>query len=136
MEQELSILIAHSRFLWGLCCLIFSFLCSVLQIIVPRFVFMLLLRYYIVKPSSIYGFCLPIWYLQPFLWVETKHNDTRLAFCRTLPRVTDHNLSILKINNYGLNINRTWILILKILVPMIQQSDNICVAVMHSGKKG
>ena len=46
-------------FQWGLCCLIFSVLCNVLQIVVFPFSF----DHYIVSPSSIYGFWLHLWYL-------------------------------------------------------------------------
>ena len=53
-------------FLWGSCCSIFIFLCCVLQIIVCYF---LHFGHCIICPASIYGFCLPLWYLKfrPFL---------------------------------------------------------------------
>ena len=56
--------VAHeftSGFQWGSCCSIFSFLCSVLQIIVC--------------PSLIYGFRILLWYLQTFLSLgESGHH--------------------------------------------------------------
>ena len=52
-------------FSWGSCFSVFSFLCSVLVIIVFSFVFFF--RHFIVCPSSKYGFSSPLLYLQTFL---------------------------------------------------------------------
>ena len=55
----------NSQILWGSCCLIFSFLCSVLYFIVCPFV-VFSCGHCVVCPS-IYSFWLPLWYLQTSL---------------------------------------------------------------------
>ena len=58
-------------FWWDLCCSIFSFLCSVLQIIVcPIIPFGHL---HIVCHSSIYGFWLTLWYIQTLFMAGWNH---------------------------------------------------------------
>ena len=70
MEQELLTLRStwvHTRFLGGWCRSNFSFLCSVLNIFVCLFVLCCVQR---VGCPSIYGFWLPLWYLETPLMVS------------------------------------------------------------------
>ena len=76
MKQELLTILDHMSlpmfcFLWGSCCSIFSFLCSVLYIIVIVVV-LVFSDHCIVDHSSIYGFWLSPWYLQAL----RKHGNT------------------------------------------------------------
>jgi hypothetical protein len=71
-EQELLTLPEHLsslRFLMGSCSSIFSFLCGV-WLSFCTFSF----GHYVVCSSLIYGFCLPLWYLQFFFLFLTCNN--------------------------------------------------------------
>jgi hypothetical protein len=71
-EQELLTLPEHLsslRFLMGSCSSIFSFLCGV-WLSFCTFSF----GHYVVCSSLIYGFCLPLWYLQFFFFFLTCNN--------------------------------------------------------------
>jgi hypothetical protein len=87
---------------WSSCCSIFSFLCSVLQIVVCHFN-LFCFGHCVVCPSSIYEFWLSLWYLQTlhnFIATESEQKIKRRNAHRIRVRVmvfnaTFNNISVI-----------------------------------------
>ena len=105
---------------WSSCCSTFSFLCSILKIIVRSFVF----RHCIVYPSSIYILWLPIWYLQTFyafhytnVFSFNKHSISKRFFSND--KLCWHHINVYQMTKWD------WVLWLCTNLSKKQYANNI-----------